>query len=188
MKIKQITMLLFTVAIILAACSNDTSDAHVIAPFSFVNQYGEPYGSEQLEGSIWIANFMFTNCTSVCPTTAIEMAKIQKELANKGLDVELVSFSVDPEIDSPERLKIYVDTYTNDDSNWHLLTGYSQKEIEIFANEQFHTIVQKPDNSDQIIHGSSFYLIDQKGRVINKYHYSNNNYIEEMIAEIEKIK
>lgn len=188
MKLRQISMVFFVISFaLLSACTKEHSNEHVIRPFSFVNQYGEAFGTNELEGSVWIANFMFTNCTSVCPTTSMEMAKIQKELAEKDLEVELVSFTVDPENDSPERLKQYLRHYTDDDSNWHLLTGYTQAEIERFAHDQFQAMVKKSEDSDQIIHSSSFYLIDQNGKIVNKYHYSHHNYLEALIKDIEKI-
>lgn len=84
-------------------------------------------------------------------------------------------------------LKRYVQQFTDDDANWHLLTGYTQEEIVRFAHEQFSTIVQKPVDSDQIIHRSSFYLIDQNANIVNKYHYSNDRYVQELINDIEKL-
>ena len=187
MRFTKIVVLVSIAFIMLSGCYDDKPTDKVIAPFSFVNQNGEEFGTKELYGSIWIANFMFTNCTSVCPMTSMEMAQIQKVLSKKGIEVVLVSFTVDPEVDSPERLKQYVNYFTDDDSNWHFLTGYTQEEIERFANEQFETIVQKTENSDQIIHGSSFYLIDQEGKIINKFHYSNNSYLEEMLEQIENL-
>ena len=69
-----------------------------------------------------------------------------------------------------------------------MLTGYTQKEIENFAREQFQTIVQKPDSSNQVIHGTNFYLVDDKGYIVNEYNYIDESYVDEMMQDIEKIQ
>ena len=91
------------------------------------------------------------------------MADLQKKFKEEGIQVEFVSFTVDPTVDSPEVLKEYIHQFTDDETNWHILTGYTQEEIEVFAREQFQTIVQKPSSSNQVIHGTNFYLINQQG-------------------------
>lgn len=183
--ISFITLILLL--IVLPACGENTTTGRKLAPFTFTNQHGEAFGSENLAGHVWVANFIFTNCTSVCPVLTQEMAKIQSELEKADLDVILVSFTVDPENDTPERLKEFVASFTDNDANWYLLTGYTQAEIEQFANQQFQTIVQKPADSDQVIHGSSIYLIDQHGNIIKKYHYSEEDYIKQLLEDIEKL-
>lgn len=87
----------------------------------------------------------------------------------EGLDVEFVSFSVDPEVDTPEKLAAYAKQFTDDLSNWHLLTGYSPAEISELAQKSFKTIVQKPANDDQVVHGTSFYLVGPDGKVVQTY-------------------
>ncbi len=84
------------------------------------------------------------------------MAKLKQMAKKEGLDVEFVSFSVDPEVDTPEKLAAYAKQFTDDLSNWHLLTGYSPAEISELAQKSFKTIVQKPANDDQVVHGTSF--------------------------------
>lgn len=172
---------------VLSACSENEPPIGKIEAFSYTNQYGEAFGTEELEGNVWIANFIFTNCNSVCPVATTEMATINDKIKEKGLDVTLVSFTVDPENDSPEKLKNYVDTFTSNTENWYFLTGYSQDEIELFASRHFKTIVDKPANSDQVIHGSNFYLIDRKGNIVSKYHYSEEAYMEKLLDDLTKL-
>lgn len=117
----------------------------------------------------------------------IEMANLQKEFQAEGIEVELVSFTVDPSIDSPEVLKKFIQQFTDDEANWHMLTGYSQEEIENFARDQFQTMIQKPSNSNQVIHGTNFYLMDEQGFVVNEYNYIDESYIEEMMKDIQKL-
>lgn len=81
-------------------------------------------------------------------------------------------------------MKKFVGKFTVDDSNWHLLTRYSQKEIERFAREEFQTLIQKPKSSNQVIHSTSFNLIDQKGKVVNNYGFQESHF-KEIIKDIK---
>lgn len=118
----------------------------------------------------------------------MEMASLQQIFEEQGLKVEFVSFTVDPEVDSSEVLKQYIQQFTADESNWHMLTGYSQKEMEAFARDEFQTIVQKPDTSNQVIHGTNFYLVDDHGYLVNEYNYMDESYIDEMLEDIKNIR
>jgi protein SCO1 len=157
--------------------------------FTFTNQNGEPFGLKDLKGKIWVADFVFTNCETVCPPMTAHMAQLQRKVKEAGLkNVEFVSFSVDPEMDTPEVLKEYAAKYEADEKNWHFLTGYSQEEIENFAKESFKTIVQKPQNTDQVIHGVDFYLVDQNGKVLKSYNGVENTPYEEIIKDIKTLQ
>lgn len=137
--------------------------------FVFTNHEGKEFGLENLKGKVWISDFVFTNCTTVCLPMMSNMTILQEKLKEEGLDVEMVSFSVDPEVDTPEVLKNYALSYNADLANWNLLTGYSQESIEEFALENFKAIVKKPDAGDQVVHGTSFYLVNKEGLVVKDY-------------------
>lgn len=175
-------------AALLAACSSDPQNGKEIVPFSYTDQTGKPFGTDELAGKVWIADFVFTKCKSVCPPMTLEMADLQRKFEDEGIQVEFVSFTVDPTIDTPDLLKEYIHQFTDDETNWHMLTGYTQEEIVFFAREQFQTIVQKPSTSNQVIHGTNFYLIDQQGRIVNEYNYVDASYVKEMTKDIKKIQ
>lgn len=172
---------------ILSACSANQPTENKIDPFSFIDQNEKPFGTDDLNGKVWIASFIFTNCETVCPPMMFEMASLQKEMEENELNVEFVSFTVDPNLDTPDVLREYIQNFTNHETNWHILTGYSQDTIEEFAREQFQTIVQKPDTSNQVIHGTNFYLVDDQGYVLNEYNYIDESYVEEIIKEIKEV-
>ena len=169
-KILWFATLLF-LALLLIGCGQGIKNPlnWEINDFTFTNQEGKDLGLTDLKGKVWIADFVFTNCTTVCLPMMTNMAELQGKLKKDGLEVELVSFSVDPEVDTPEVLKEYAKYYNADLSSWHLLTGYSQKTIEDFALKNFKTVAKKPDKSNQVIHGTSFFLIDQEGKVVKEY-------------------
>lgn len=140
-----------------------------VSDFNYINQDGEALGRSDLEGQVWLADFIFTNCETVCPPMTAQMANIQKAMKEQGLNTPILSFSVDPEADSPEKLKEFGEKFDADFSHWHFLTGYTQDEIITFAKESFKTLVQDDPSSDQVVHGTSFYLVDGTGTVIKKY-------------------
>jgi protein SCO1/2 len=173
---------------VLTACSGNQPPGKQIAPFSFTDQNGLSFGTDDLAGTVWVASFIFTSCETVCPPMMFEMASLQEIFKEKGIQVEFVSFTVDPEIDSPEVLEQYIQHFTDDETNWHMLSGYTQETIENLAREQFQTIVQKPDSSNQVIHGTNFYLVDDQGYLVNEYNYIDETYVEEMMKDIKKIR
>ncbi|MFJ7934684.1 SCO family protein [Sporosarcina sp. NPDC096371] len=187
---RKITGLLFFVALtlLLSACSNKSLAGKPLTSFSFTDQNGQAFGTDELINTVWVANFVFTQCDTVCLPMMSETAAIQQQLKEQGLHAEFVSFSVDPAVDSPEVIKEYIGQYTDDESNWHMLTGYSQKEIETFARDTFKTIVIKPESSQQVLHGTNFYLVDQQGKIINEYNYIDSSYAEELIKDIEGLQ
>ncbi|WP_255428598.1 SCO family protein [Sporosarcina sp. resist] len=140
-----------------------------VSEFSFTNQEGKKLGLDDLKGKVWIADFVFTNCTTVCLPMMANMTELQGKLKEEDLNVQLISFSVDPAIDTPEVLKEYAGNYNADLSSWNFLTGYSQNTIKDFAAKSFKAIAIKPKTGDQVIHGTSFYLINKEGTVMKDY-------------------
>lgn len=187
MGIKKHGFLLIICLLLLSACTSTAGKEQQIESFTFTNQEGQPFGMEQLENSVWIADFIFTTCTTVCLPMTTEMAALQEKFKELDLQVEFVSFTVDPINDSPEVLRDYVQNFTTDLSNWNLLTGYSQEDIEVFARDHFKTIVQKPDASDQVIHSSNFYLVDRQGRLVDEYNHITATYVEDLLRDVQSL-
>ncbi|MEH7236464.1 SCO family protein [Bacillus sp. JJ1562] len=188
--VKKIKFLVVVALIlVLTACGSGIPNAlnYEVSDFSYVDQNGEDFSLKDLEGKVWIADLIFTNCETVCPPMSAHMAKLQGMVKEEGLDVEFVSFSVDPEVDTPEVLKEYAEGYSDDLSNWHLLTGYTIDEMTVFAKDSFKTIVAKPEGEDQVIHGIKFYLVDQNGNVLKDYDGVSNTPYEEILADIKTI-
>jgi protein SCO1/2 len=177
-------LLLFALVLLLAACGNQP-----IADFSHTNQRGETVSLESLKGTPWLATFVFTNCETVCPPMTFNMASIQEELVKQGIeDYKIVAFSVDPREDTPEKMAEYLANFSvPDDSKWNLLTGYSQQEIADFAKENFKAFVKDDPNSDQVIHGTSFYLVDQEGVVTNNYDGFDKVPVDDIVEDLQNL-
>ncbi|QUW22845.1 SCO family protein [Sporosarcina sp. Marseille-Q4063] len=174
-------------SLLLLACTPKHQEERKIEPFTFTNQEGQAFGTNELSNTVWVANFIFTNCTTICQPMTAEMASLQHILKEKDFNVEFVSFTVDPAIDTPEKLKSFITDFSADLSNWNLLTGYTQSEIEVFARDQFQTIVQKPVSSTQVIHSSNFYLIGKDGHFVKEYNFVDATYVDEMITDIQEL-
>jgi protein SCO1/2 len=94
--------------------------------FTLTDQTGRPFGSRELTGKIWVADFIFTSCQAACPLLSERMADVGKRARNLGPDFHLVSISVDPERDTPERLAAYAARYGANPISWSFLTGPEQ--------------------------------------------------------------
>ncbi|MFC8152164.1 SCO family protein [Bacillus paralicheniformis] len=159
-----------------------------VQSFSFQNHDGKTVSLESLKGQVWVADFIFTNCKTICPPMTSHMAELQKQMEEENLQARIVSFSVDPENDTPEKLKKFAANYPLNFQNWDFLTGYSQEEIEKFALKSFKAIVKKPEDEDQVIHQSSFYLVDQNGKVVKDYDGAKETPYDEIIADIKTLE
>ena len=140
-----------------------------VPEFEAVDQDGEPFKLSDLKGKVWLADFVFTNCNTVCPPMTANMVLLQKRLKFEGLDVEIVSFSVDPDRDDSKAIHEFAKQHGIDFSNWHFLTGYPFEKIQKLSREVFKAEVRMDPNSDQVIHGTHFYLVDQSGKIRKFY-------------------
>ncbi|WP_054754739.1 SCO family protein [Piscibacillus salipiscarius] len=159
-----------------------------VQDFSFTNQDGQTVSLEDLKGEYWVADLIFTNCETVCPPMTANMAKLQQRLDEEGLDIRLVSFSVDPHNDNPEALKAFGDKHGADYSNWDFLTGYTQEDIESFASNSFKALVSKVDGEDQVTHGTSFMLVSPEGKMINRFNGTSFEEVEKIIEYLNHYK
>ncbi|WP_414053820.1 SCO family protein [Macrococcus equi] len=175
--LRNLTLFL-VVVIMLAACSNSrivpkSLYGNTITEFSGKNEAGQSVSEKELKGKVWLVDFIFTNCKTVCPPMTYNMSQVADALEKEGVsskDYGIISFSVDPKKDTPEKLKKYINQYNPPKGVWTAVTGYDEKFIRQFAEENFKTIVVPPTaQNDQATHGTSFYLVDQNGVIMKDY-------------------
>jgi protein SCO1/2 len=140
--------------------------------FRLTDQAGRPFGSKELEGRAWVASFIFTRCATICPNITAKMTRIQDRTRNLGSAFHLVSFSVDPEFDTPERLQAYARAHHASPRLWSFVTGPEGEVKDAVVNGLKVAMGrEKGDDGryDGIFHGSHLVLVDQRGRVRGYY-------------------
>ncbi len=140
--------------------------------FRLTEPRGEAFGTAELEGQVYVANFFFTRCVSICPLLTAAMGRLQQRYDEAGVEgIRLVSISVDPEYDSPERLREYGEKHGVDPRRWTLLTGEAD-EIQRLVGEGFRTPLGEPETSGglmDIAHTGKLVLVDGRGAIRGYY-------------------
>lgn len=141
---------------------------HKIAPFSFINQNGKTITNKDYEGKIYVADFFFTTCQTICPKMTTNMVWLQDKIKDNP-KVKLLSHTVFPDEDTVEVLKEYATAKGVLDAKWNLVTG-NQKEIYKIARQSYLVVkTGKPEELYDMVHTENFVLIDQKGRIRGFY-------------------
>ena len=157
---------------------------HKIAPFSFENQNGKTITQDDYEGKIYIADFFFTTCPSICPKMTANMLGIQEEILNDS-NVMLLSYSVTPKIDSVPQLKKYAIEKGVNDEKWNLLTG-NKKEIYTMARKSYLVVKEDGDGGPyDMIHTENFILVDPKKRIRGFYDGTDTLAMSELLLDLE---
>ena len=161
---------------------------HTIAPFTMTNQNGQTITEKDYENKVYVADFFFTTCPSICPIMTKNMFSLQEKLKTKYPEVKLLSYSVTPEIDTIEQLKRYAIENKVDDKIWNLVTG-DKKEIYILARKSY-LVVQNDGNGGphDMIHTENFVLIDKENRIRGYYDGTDINEMDRLITEIGMLK
>ena len=163
------------------------SKYHKIANFSLINQNGKTITQNDYKDQIYVADFFFTTCQTICPIMTDHMAKIQKEILNDK-EVMLLSHSVTPKIDSVAQLKRYAIEKGVNDTKWNLVTG-DKKQIYELARKSY-LAVKTDGNGDEydMIHTENFMLIDKKRQIRGYYDGTKPEDIERLLNDIKILK
>lgn len=156
---------------------------HKIADFSFTNQNGKTITQKEYEGKIYVADFFFTTCGSICPIMTTNMVDVQKAFLNNP-KVMLLSHTVTPEIDSVPVLKKYALQKGVVDSKWNLVTG-DKKDIYSMARKSYLAVkLGKPSELYDMVHTENFVLVDAQKRVRGFYDGTKKEEIKRLIDDI----
>jgi len=160
---------------------------HKIADFSLVNQYGQIVTQETFKDKIYITDFFFTTCQSICPIMTGHMEEVQDAFKNDD-EVMLLSHSVTPEIDSVEVMFAYAQKHNAINGKWHLVTG-NKKEIYDLARKSYFTTKTEGDGGKyDMIHTENFVLVDKEKRIRGVYDGTNPQEVEQAIEDIKILK
>ena len=156
--------------------------------FTMTDQLGQPFGTKDLEGKVWVADFIFTSCPTACPLLTRRMAEVASRAKRLGPEFRLVSFTVDPERDTPARLAEYAASYKVDPHKWSFLTG-PLGDVERAITDGFKIGVDRHKTADgfwEIVHGEHLVLVDRHLHVRGYFDASNPG-IDQLLAALGRV-
>lgn len=160
-----------------------------VPTFELTDQDGRPFGSEQLRGRVWVASFLFTSCSQACPVLAAQLANLRTRLSHHGERVHVVSITVDPEVDTPERLREFAARYGGT-SQWTLLTGAPEDVRATTARAFFQPEAQRHEIEAapgyDLLHGTGVLLIDRDGRCRGLYPTDGEG-LDRLVSDVERL-
>lgn len=163
------------------------TEDHTVSDFKLTNQNGKTITQEDYKNKIYIADFFFTRCGTICPIMTNNMAQIQNAFLNDN-DIMLLSLSVTPEMDSIPILREYANNKGVIDSKWNITTG-DKKHIYELARKSYFAVVEQGDGSLQdFIHTPNFILIDKEKQIRGIYDGTKTEEVKRIISDIKILK
>lgn len=161
----------------------DINDNHKVSNFSLINQSGDTITQDEYKDKIYVVDFFFTRCQTICPIMTNNMVKIQKEFLNNS-NIMLLSLSVTPDIDSVSVLQQYAKEKGVIESKWNITTG-EKKHIYHLARKSFFAVAEQGDGDLQdFIHTSNFILVDKEKQIRGIYEGTDEQELERIIKDI----
>lgn len=159
-----------------------------VTHFKAIDQDGRAVDENVMKGHSTLVNFFFVQCPGVCPAMMRSVQKIQKALAADVKNVQILSFSVKPDEDTPEKLKEYSKTYGIDGQKWKLLTG-SKKDIYRVGKEMFkaEAVINAPKKEDSFVHTQNIYLVDKDFFIRGIYNTADEKEMKNLADDIRRL-
>ena len=166
---------------------NQDTVYHTIAQFSFVNQVGDTISNADVSGKVYVADFFFTTCPTICPVMKKEMLRVHEKFKDNP-NFKILSHSIEPTHDTQEVLKDYAEKLgITDASTWNFLTGDQEKIFEMGQTSYLTTAMADQMEPGGFLHSGAFLLIDQQGRIRGVYDGTKSDQVDRLINDIPKI-
>jgi protein SCO1/2 len=166
---------------------NQDTVYHSIADFAFVNQVGDTIRKEDLAGKIYVADFFFTTCPTICPVMKKEMLRVYEQFKGDP-NFRILSHSIDPSHDTQVVLKDYAEKLgVPDAATWNFLTGDQEKIFEIGQTSYLTTTMADDMEPGGFLHSGAFLLVDQQGRIRGVYDGTKTEQVDRLLADIPKL-
>ncbi len=169
---------------IVAANGKDTI-YHSIPPFNFINQDGETITDKTYNGKIYVANYFFTTCKSICPKMANELQRVEKKFAYTEGMVQIVSHTVNPENDSVAVLKAYSKMVHADTKMWNFVTGDKKQLYDIARNGYLINALEGDGGPDDFIHSELLVLVDKEKHIRGVYDGTDIKAVNNLLDDIK---
>jgi protein SCO1/2 len=158
-----------------------------IPPFKFINQYGDSVGDKDLNGKIYVADFFFTSCPSICPVMQRNMLNVYKAYKNTP-DVKIMSFTIDPKYDSVKVLKKYADKLDVEGKTWFFVQGKKENTYSLAEKNFLVAVKQDSTQKGGYTHQGYFVLVDKQKRVRGAYDGTNPQQVSQLIDDIKTLQ
>ncbi len=153
-----------------------------VPDYELISENGQRFGSKELNGRVYLANFIFSRCPSICPKMLGELQKVQKRIKGTGQKVAIVTFTVDPEHDNERVLFDLARKYDANPFSWTFLTGTDKEALFLLYRDGFKVgVEQNPQDLFDIAHSEKIVLVDQSNRVRGYYTFEENSINQLMI-------
>jgi protein SCO1 len=159
---------------------------HVIPPFSFVNQEGRTITEKDVEGKIYLVDFFFTSCPTICPRVKKNMKKVYEKYKDDP-DFLILSHSIDTKYDTVGRLAWYAEKFKIDSQKWYLLTG-KKEDIYKMAYEYYITALEDKEAEGGFDHSGAIALVDKHRRIRGMYDGTDAEKVAQLMLDVEKLK
>jgi len=168
--------------------ANSNEEKNFTVPnFSFTSQENQLLTSDFVRDKIWVADYFFTRCTSICPKLTTHLQTVQ-EAFKKDNDVKIVSFTVDPDRDTPAALQAYASSFHAIPSQWQFVTG-SKKDLYAFARKGLFIVATDGDGgADDFIHSENLVLMDKENHIRGYYDGTSDTEVNQLIKDIQRLK
>jgi len=160
---------------------------HTIAKFQFVDQDSALVTNETFKDKIYVADFFFTSCRTICPIMKTQMLRVY-EATQEMPDVLLLSHTIDPEYDTVALLHDFAERLEVESKRWHFVTGAKDSIYRIAQTSYFATAMEDKTEPDGFIHSGAFLLIDKKGRIRGKYDGTKEEEVNRLIVDIKRLR
>lgn len=160
---------------------------HTIAKFKFVDQDSVTVTNETYKDKIYVTDFFFTSCRTICPIMKMQMLRVY-EATQEMPDVLLLSHTIDPEYDTVALLHDFAERLGVESKRWHFVTGIKDSIYKIAQTSYFATAMEDKTEQDGFIHSGAFLLIDKKGRIRGKYDGTKEEEVNRLITDIKKLR
>jgi protein SCO1/2 len=160
---------------------------HHIAPFEFVNQDSATVTNRTFKDKIYVADFFFTTCRTICPVMKTQMLRVYEAFKDDD-EVLILSHTIDPEYDTVALLRDYARRLGVESRKWHFVTGVKDSIYRIAQTSYFATALEDKSEPDGFIHSGAFLLIDKEGRIRGKYDGTVESDVNQLISDIKRLK
>ncbi len=156
----------------------------VIPPFSFTDQHGQPVSNQTYKGHIYVADFFFTTCPTICPVMSRNLKKVYDQYAGNS-ELMFLSHTIDPRHDTPEVLKRYAEKLGADKDRWHFVTGEKEKIYQLAENGYYAHVAKEDSKEGGFVHSGALTLVDSNGHMRGVYDGISDEDVSKLIADLK---